>query len=184
MVDVLGRLGVKVHYGDASRMDLLHAAGCERARLFVLAVDDVDDSIRIAESVRRHFPHLPILARCRNRPHFYELRRLGIQKIYRETFGSACETGIDALRALGYRAHTAHRLARRWRAQEERQLEELATLWHDADRDTYFERARRSLDEAERLMRDESAHFRADGDDGWDNEQLRADRRPDEAGAS
>jgi voltage-gated potassium channel Kch len=181
MVDVLGRLGIKVYYGDASRIDLLHAAGCARARLFVLAVDDVDDSIKIAEQVRRHYPDLPILARCRNRPHFYELRRLGIRIIHRETFGSAWEGGIDALRQLGYRAHTAHRLARRWRDHEEKNLEELATLWHDADRDTYFERARRGLDEAERLMRDEDPLVHTEADAAWNNESLRADPVPTEA---
>jgi monovalent cation:proton antiporter-2 (CPA2) family protein len=183
MVDMLARLGIKVHYGDASRMDLLHAAGCEHASLFVLAVDDVEESTKIAEQVRRHFPHLPILARCRNRPHYYELRKLGIQKIYRETFGSAYETGIGALMSLGYRAHTAHRLAQRWRRHEERQLEEMTDLWNNADDDTYFERARRGLDEAERLMKVVDPTVRDEADPGRDNESLRADPRPDEAAA-
>ena len=174
MVDVLGRLGVKAYYGDASRVELLHAAGCERARLFVLAVDDAAEATKIAESVRKHFPHLKILARARDRPHFFELKKLGLQHVHRETFGSAYELGIVALRELGYRAYTANRLARRWRDHEERELEELAQVWGEG-RDAYFARAKRAIDEAERLMRDEDPQVYVDRDAAWDNESLRAD---------
>ncbi len=183
MVDVLARLGVKVYYGDASRIDLLHAAGCERAKMFVLAVDDKDEATKIAHAVRKHFPHLTILARARDRPHYFELRALGIRHVYRETFGSAYETGIEALRQLGYRAHTAHRLARKWRDHEERELEELAKVWGTGDRSAYFARARQAMDEAERLMRDEDPVVFTERDAAWDNESLRADNRVDAAAA-
>jgi monovalent cation:proton antiporter-2 (CPA2) family protein len=180
MVDILGRLGVKVYYGDASRLDLLHAAGCARATLFVLAVDDPAESNKIAEEVRKHFPHLRLLVRARDRPHYFQLRRLGVTRPYRETFGSAYEMGVEALRELGYRNHTAHRLARRWRQHEEREIEELAALW-DVDRATYFATARRAMEEAERLMRDEDPQVFQDRDAAWDNESLRADQTPDAA---
>lgn len=176
MVDILGRLGIKVYYGDASRVELLHAAGCARAKLFVLAVDNAATATRIAENVRTHFPHLTILARSVDRPHYWELRRLGVRKVFRETFGSAWETGIEALKQLGYRAHTAHRLALRWRKHEESVLEELGDIWHGGDRDTYFKRTRGAMDEAERLMRDEDPTVFTERDAAWDNEELRADR--------
>jgi monovalent cation:proton antiporter-2 (CPA2) family protein len=182
MVDVVGRLGIKVHYGDASRVELLHAAGCERARLFVLAVDDAAEATRIAERVRHHFPHLPILARCRDRPHYWALRRLGVKRVFRETFGSAYETGIAALQELGYRAHTAHRLAQRWRHHEESVLEELGEIWA-ADRANFFQRTRSALEEAERLMRDEDPTLLTERDAAWDNESLRAERKVDAAAA-
>jgi monovalent cation:proton antiporter-2 (CPA2) family protein len=178
MVDLLGRLGVKVYYGDASRPELLHAAGCARARLFVLAVDDPEQALAIARTVRAQFPSLPILARVRNRPAYYEMRRLGVARVYRETFASAYEMGVDALHELGFRAHTAHRLARRWRAHEEREVEELLALW--GQEDTYFARARRGVEEAERLMRDEDPIVYDDRDAAWDNEVLRVDRRSDD----
>jgi monovalent cation:proton antiporter-2 (CPA2) family protein len=180
MVDVVGRLGIKVHYGDASRIDLLHAAGCARAKLFVIAVDDAPVATKIARNVRQHFPDLPILARCRDRPHYWELRQLGVKKVFRETFGSAYETGVAALKELGYRAHTAHRLAQRWRSHEESMLEELGQIW-GTDRDAYFLRLRGALDEAERLMRDEDPRMLTERDAAWDNESLRADRKVDAA---
>src|SRR5262249_9142830 len=135
---------------------------------------------RIAENVRTHFPHLPILARCVDRPHYWELRRLGVRKVFRETFGSAYETGIEALKLLGYRARTAQRLAERWRRHEESVIEELGDLWR-ADREGYIKRTRGAMEEAERLMRDEDPTVYTEGDRGWDNESLRADLEPDAA---
>jgi len=180
MVDIVGRLGIKVYYGDASRIDLLHAAGVESAKLFVLAVDDKAEATKIAENVRHHFPKVPILARARDRGHYWELRALGVQGVHRETFASAYETGIEALKVLGYRAHTAHRLARKWRDHEEKVLEELGELW-DKDREGYFRQVKANLDEAERLMRDEDPTVYDARDAGWDNESLRADRKVDAA---
>jgi monovalent cation:proton antiporter-2 (CPA2) family protein len=182
MIDVLGRLGIKAYYGDGARADLLRAAGCEHAKLFVVAVDDKATATRITETVREHFPHLPILARCVDRPHYWELRRIGVRRAFRETFGSAYETGVEALKLLGYRANTAVRLARRWRRHEESELDELGELFR-ADRATYFARARAAMAEAERLMRDEDPTVFVENDAGWNNESLRADTKPDEQAA-
>ena len=175
MVDVLGRLGIKVYYGDASRVELLEAAGCARAKLFVLAVDEPEEALRIAHAVKQQFPHLRIIARARDRPHAVELRRLGIADVHRETFAAGFEAAIGALRALGYRAYTAHRLAQRWRDHEERELGELVALWGQGD-DVVFARARFSMQEAERLMREEDPTVYEERDAAWDNESLRAER--------
>jgi voltage-gated potassium channel Kch len=180
IVDALGRIGIKVHYGDASRLELLHAAGCERARLFVLAIDEPEQAVEIARQVRQHFPHLPVVARARDRVHYRELRRVGVSEVHRELFAASYEAGIAALRALGYRAHTAHRLARRWRDHEERDLHELMELW-GTDRDTFFARSRLAIEEAERLMSEADAGFRGERDAGWDDETLRDDATPDAA---
>lgn len=179
MIDVLGRLGIKAYYGDGARADLLHAAGCEHAKLFVVAVDDKATATKITETVREHFPHLPILARCVDRPHYWELRRIGVRRAFRETFGSAYETGIEALKLLGYRANTAVRLARRWRRHEEGELDELGDLFQ-GDRATYFARARAAMAEAERLMRDEDPTVFVEDDAGWNNDSLRAAANRDE----
>jgi voltage-gated potassium channel Kch len=163
-----------VYYGDASRPELLYAAGCERAKLFVLAIDDPQQVTAVAETVRKHFPHLKILARARNRTHYYELRKAGIEHahIFRETFGSALEMGIATLQGLGLRAHTAQRVANRWRQHEERALRDLEKLW-GGDQAQYFSAARKALDEAERLMREEDTAVLHERDAAWDNESLR-----------
>jgi monovalent cation:proton antiporter-2 (CPA2) family protein len=173
MVDVLARVGLKVHYGDASRLALLHAAGCETARLFVLAIDETDKALEVAHTVRKHFPALKIIARARNREHYYQLRAAGIEIVIRETFASAVQAGAAALRGLGYRAHHAERLAMAFRRQDETAIETLAGMWGKDDK-AYFAAARRALEESERLLREEGARpFTADA--GWDNEVLRAE---------
>jgi monovalent cation:proton antiporter-2 (CPA2) family protein len=178
MVAIVGRLGVKVYYGDASRTDLLHAAGCERAKLFVIAVDDKDEATKIAENVRHHYPHLKVLARARDRQHYWELRKLGCIGVFRETFGSAYEAGVASLVQLGYRKYTANRLARKWREHEERTLEELGKHWGT---ESYFAQAKQRMEEAERLMRDEDPVVYEERDAAWDNESLRTDRQVDAA---
>ncbi len=108
-VDFVRRFGNKVYYGDASRLELLESAKARDAKLFVLAIDDVDASLKTAAVVRRHFPQLPILARARNRVHLYRLRDLGIDAIERETFQSSLDTARQALVATGMDVEQAAR---------------------------------------------------------------------------
>ena len=95
------KFGNKVYYGDASRLELLESAKARDAKLFVLAIDDVEASVKTAALVRKHFPDLPILARARNRVHYFRLRDLDIEAIERETLLSSLETARQALEQLG-----------------------------------------------------------------------------------
>ena len=88
-VETLGRFGIKSFYGDATRLDLLHTAGAERARIFIIAIDDEEKALEVVDLVRENFPKLRILARATSRQHAYELLRKGVTDVYRETFGSA-----------------------------------------------------------------------------------------------
>lgn len=101
-VDFVRRYGSTVHYGDASRLDLLRAAGAGHAKLFVLAVSDLEESMRIAEAVIRHFPHLKIIARARNRRHAHKLMDLGVEHIFRETLLSSLAMTEQVLTRLGH----------------------------------------------------------------------------------
>jgi len=108
-VDFVRRFGNKVYYGDATRLELLESARARDAKLFVLAIDDVEASIRTAALVRKHFPNLPILARARNRVHLFRLRDLDIDAIERETFASSLETARQALVQVGLGELSAER---------------------------------------------------------------------------
>ena len=114
-VEAVRRFGWPVYYGDAERLDLLRSAGAESARLFVLAIDDVAQSVAVAKLVREHFPRLTIVARARNVAHYYQLRALGIEAVERETLDSALMSGRSALEALGFERHQARTLAMRFR---------------------------------------------------------------------
>lgn len=121
-VDFVRRFGNKVYFGDASRLELLEAAKAGEAKLFVLAIDDVEASLRTAQVVRRHFPHLAILARARNRVHWFRLRDLGITAIYRETFPSSLEAAHRALLQLGFGVTSAQRAITLFQQHDEEQL--------------------------------------------------------------
>ena len=114
-VEAVRRFGWQVYYGDATRLDLLRSAGAETARLFVLAIDDVEQSVAVARLVREHFPHLGIVARARNVSHYYQLRNLGVEAVERETLDSALMSGRSALERLGLERHQARTLALRFR---------------------------------------------------------------------
>jgi len=120
----------------------------------------------------RTYPHLKILARARNRAHYYALRHAGVRHIFRETMGSALEMAAETLHQLGVRAYTAQRMASAWRKHDERALEELESLW-GGDAGVYFARARNMLQETERLMRAENPEVFREVEAEWDNDDLR-----------
>lgn len=123
-VQAVRKFGSKVHYGDASRLDLLEAAGAAHAKIFVLAVDDVDASVKIAQIVRQHFPHLKILARARNRAHAHELMDIGVDDLRRETYASSLETAETMLRELGFTEKQTQRMVTKFRKHDEHTLVE------------------------------------------------------------
>jgi monovalent cation:proton antiporter-2 (CPA2) family protein len=121
-VDFLRRFGNQIFYGDPSRLELLRAAHAENAEIFVLAVDDIDASVRTAELVRKHFPHLKIFARARNRQHAFRLLDLGVEYNIRETFASSLEMSVEVLKALGLSKLRAIETAQRFRVHDEASL--------------------------------------------------------------
>ena len=121
-VDFLRRFGNQIFYGDASRLELLRAAHAENAEVFVLAIDDVEASIRTVELIRKHFPHWPILARARNRQHAFRLMDLGVHYNIRETLGSSLELSVEVLKALGLSNLKANETVQRFRAHDEASL--------------------------------------------------------------
>jgi len=130
-VDFVRRFGNKIYYGDASRLELLHAAKAGEAKLFVLAIDDVEASVRTAAVVRRHFPRLTILARARNRVHHFRLRDLGVRSTYRETFPSSLEVAHQALLQLGFGVAAAERAATFFKQHDEERLQAQYAIHHD-----------------------------------------------------
>jgi monovalent cation:proton antiporter-2 (CPA2) family protein len=158
-IDFIQRFGNKVFYGDASRLDLLRAARADRARIFVLAIDDVEASVRTAQVVLEHFPHLTVLARARNRQHAYRLRSLGITRIMRETFLSSLELTQDVLLSLGIDYAEAHAAMERFRAHDEAMFEE--TWRHQGNLDELAAAANRGREELERLFEQDASERRS-----------------------
>jgi monovalent cation:proton antiporter-2 (CPA2) family protein len=133
-VDFVRRFGAQIYYGDAGRLDILRAAGADKARAFVLAIDKVDSSLRVAEMVRTHFPDLPIYARARDRTHVHKLMDLGVTIIERETFLAALELTKDLLRGLGLKEAEVRRLVETFKRLDERRLYEDYQYYTDLEK--------------------------------------------------
>lgn len=154
-VDFVARFGSEAYYGDASRIDILEAARVEKARAFVLAIDDVEASLRTAEIVRHQYPGLKIYARARNRQHVHQLMDLGIEVIRRETFLPALELTRELLRGLGLAESEVRRTIETFREHDQRRLYD--DYAHYTDQDKLAAQAKKQSQELEELFaQDES----------------------------
>ena len=149
-VDFVKRYGNLVYYGDASRLDLLRAASADKAKIFVLAIDDVEASVRTAETVTRHFPNLTIYARARNRQHAYRLMDLGVTLLQRETFLSSLDMAHDVLLGLGLSRATAAHTIRTFQQLDEKRLFEHYT--HRNDEEKMRELTKKATKELEEMF--------------------------------
>jgi len=154
-VDFVRRFGNRIYYGDASRLDLLRAAGADSAEVFVLAIDDVDSSVRTAELVRTHFPGLKILARARNRQHAFALMDHRVDYIIRETYGSSLELAEAVLTRLGDAPAVARAAVRKFRQHDERTLGEQYAIKEDEVK--FMAAARESAQQLEKLFETDAA---------------------------
>jgi monovalent cation:proton antiporter-2 (CPA2) family protein len=118
-VDFLRRFGNQIYYGDASRLELLRAAHADNAEVFVLAIDDVEASVKTAELIRQHFPHLKVFARARNRQHAFRLMDLDVRYVIRETLVSSLEMSVQVLESLGLSKSKAVETVHRFRVHDE-----------------------------------------------------------------
>ena len=149
-VSLVKRFGSEAYYGDASRLDILEAAQTGKARAFVMAIDDVEASLKTAEVVRKHFPHVPIFARARNRQHVYRLMDLGVTVIRRETFLSAVDLTREVLRGLGTSEPEVRRITDTFVSYDRRRLYD--DYRHASDLEKLQTQARERADELEQLL--------------------------------
>ena len=172
-IEAMRKFGWRVFYGDATRLDLLRTAGAGSARVLVLAIDDVGQSLKVAEIAREHFPQLTVVARARNVQHYYALRDLGVQLIERETLDSALMSARSVLETMGWQPHQARNLALRFRRHTVDQIDAAAPHWRDeAWRVANARTARRQLEELFAQEREEARARRQQ--QGWDAQQVTA----------
>lgn len=133
-IELLRRFGRRVHYGDATRLDLLRQAGAEHARILLVAIDDVDATAKLVEEAKAAFPNLKIIARAWDRRHAYDLLRNGADEVERETFEGALMMGKKTLMALGFRTERATRAANLFRAHDLKVFNKLAPVAGEEER--------------------------------------------------
>jgi CPA2 family monovalent cation:H+ antiporter-2 len=170
-IDFLKKMGFKAHYGDATRLELLEAAGCANAKLFVAAIDDPKTNLHIIETLRVHFPNLKILTRARNRIDAYELIDHKVNHIYRETLYSAVNMGIDILVELGYRKYTATQQANQFIKNDELTTRKLAKKRYN--KMAYLTTINAEIKWLEHLLKNDLEVHKAATNHSWDSEYLK-----------
>lgn len=168
-VSMMRRYGYKVYYGDATELELLRAAGAEKAEAIVITCNEPEDTLAVVHLCQQHFPHLKILARARGRVEAHELLMAGVSQFSRETFSSALELGRKALMELGMHPHQAHRAQQHFRRLDMRMLREL--MPHHQGDVTQISRVKEARRELEDIFQREMQHERRQMND-WDEEDL------------
>ena len=171
IIDLLRKVGIKTYYGDASRPDLLHAAGMDDARAFVVAIDDRERAVLIVEHVRRLYPHVKILARAYDQNHLYLLKKAGADVVVREMFNASLELGAETLKALGTHPFRVHKMAQAFREHDEAGLEQRYELWDKnpdiAQNKAFLARAREHGERLQESMEADRIQFHDRSDRGW-----------------
>lgn len=154
-IETVRRFGARAFYGDASRHEILEAAQTAKARAFVLAIDNVEASLRTAQVVRQHYPQVPIYARSRHRRHTHQLMDLGIQVIRRETFLSSLDLTRELLRGLGLSERDVRFAVDTFMTADRRRLYE--DYKHYTDLEKLQERAKSLTQELEEIFAHDAA---------------------------
>jgi len=152
-VDFFRKIGIKIYYGDASRHDLLEIAGAKDAEVIIVALGDRAKRMEVIEMVKKHFPHLYILARSENRYDAYDQMNAGIMHIYRETLDTSLRLGTDVLKILGFDENQAKKAANTFLSHDEQTLKHLSSIRNDQE---YIKAARDVVNELEVIIKADS----------------------------
>ena len=167
----LRKFGVKAFFGDASRPDLLHAAGLHDAKLLVVAIDNSEQAVELIKHARRERPDIHIIARARERHDVYRLYQTGCNDIVRETFDSAVRSARYALEALGEHAYDAEKITRLFVKEDIKGIRKLASAWREdispMENKPYIELAKEVRDEMNAAFARHSSNAVSEMDRGW-----------------
>lgn len=175
-VDLLRKLGLKVFYGDASRHDLLSAAGAKEATLLIVTVDDPAKSIEIIETAKKHFPNLKILSRAKSWRDGFEMVDLDLNGVYREYLDSALRMASDALSMVGYRKYQVYRALKKFRKHDELFLMKSSKIRHEEK--SLLKSSKQHIEDLEQMMLDDIENEAKDKDLGWDSSSLKNEFGP------
>ena len=174
-IEVLRKFGVKVFYGDASRHDLLEAAGASEAKIIVIAIDERETVLELIATVKKHFPHLQIFARAFDRAHAYDILKLGVSKVYREVFSASIDLAEDALVALGRHPYEAARAARVFKKHDEKLMRR--TVEHKDDEAALISIAHEARAEIEKVLLADRGEEQLTPDHAWQAPDAARDPR-------
>ncbi|MDZ4084626.1 MAG: glutathione-regulated potassium-efflux system protein KefC [Bdellovibrionales bacterium] len=163
-IELLRKFGFKVYYGDATREDLLHAAGASEAKVLVIAIDTVEESLKLVDLARAKFPHLKVFARARNVQHMYGLIERKVEVIERETFEASLRLGRQVLVALGGSAHESWQAANRFRDHNIQMIQDMSQFRNSQE--DLVARSKQAREDLEKMFERERLRRQA-AESGW-----------------
>ncbi|GER59534.1 cation:proton antiporter domain-containing protein [Patiriisocius marinus] len=170
-VDFLRKMGFEVYYGDATRVDLLESAGISEAKILICAIDNPSVTKEISKLVKEKYPHVELMIRAKNRYEAYDLLNLGIDNIYRESLDTSLSLAKDVLSKMGFRKYTLNRQVQNFIKYDETSLRRLAK--ESKRDDNYIFKARKEMEEQEKLLDQDFKRGVVDYDNHWDSEHIR-----------
>ena len=165
-VDILRKMGFKVFYGDATRLDILKSAGAGQAKILIAAIDSPETNLDLIEKTQKEFPNLTVMVRARSRLDAYELLDMGIRDVYRESVDTSVRLGVDVLIKLGFRKYSATRAGQSFLKYDEAALVTLAA--HRNDQESYIYNTREQIELQEQLLANDREKMPNIHDHAWD----------------
>ncbi len=173
-VTLLRKMGFKVYFGDATRLDLLEKAGISEAKIFISTLDSPEKNAELVDNINRHYPHINLFIRSKNRYDAYELIDKSVSNVYRESLHTSVQMGVDVLGTLGHRKYTVTRKATAFIKYDEESLVKLAKNRNHEE--SYIESVREEIMIQEKLLNEDLQFSNLNSDIAWNslkrNEKL------------
>lgn len=169
-VDLLRKMGFKVFYGDATRVDIIKAAGAEHAKILIAAIGSPAINRELVDKAKTLFPHLEIMVRAENRFDAYDIMDMGVRDVYRETLDTSVRLGVDALVKLGFRRYSATRAGQNFLKYDEAAMQQLAAHRHDEN--MYIFNVKEQIRLQEQLLTSDREANPTLNDHAWDSDRF------------
>jgi len=173
-VEILRKFGFKLYYGDVTRPQVIEQAGIKNAKLVILSMAEYDDALKVADYLKKNYPHVKIMARAKDIYHAFEFFKRNVNVVQHEVFNSAAELGEKALVHLGYSKYEAYRAARTFKHHEKQVQNDLYELWKE-DENRFIQESRRFSDQLSEILQAEKNYLIHETDYAWNEKTINDD---------
>jgi monovalent cation:proton antiporter-2 (CPA2) family protein len=171
-VEILRKFGFKLFYGDVTRPQVIEQAGIKNAKIVILSMAEYDEALKVADYLKKNYPHVKILARAKDIYHAFEFFKRNVNIVQREVFDSAAELGEKALFHLGFSRYEAYRATRTFKHHEKQVLLDLYTLWKE-DKNRFIQESRRFSEQLSEMLQAEKDYLIHETDYAWNANSIR-----------
>lgn len=170
-VEILRKFGFKLYYGDVTRPQVIEQAGIKNAKLVILSMAEYDEALKVADYLKKNYPHVKIMARAKDIYHAFEFFKRNVNTVQHEVFNSAAELGEKALVHLGFSKYEAYRAARTFKHHEKQVQLDLYELWKE-DENRFIQESRRFSDQLSEILQAEKNYLIHETDYAWNEKTI------------